>query len=290
MLPHGPGVPGLRERPAGDCECPEPKPTRLDSSKRWPVSCNTLCAALVNSQLDSKVVRSKHVLSARRMREEEIAMIDNEQQVGSLNLNVGFLRFATAVELYKHIREITAPGGDYTVHNFVGVIEDVSPDASVCETELFSRGALEYYTKKNMGWEYTPAEADAYQMEERGGEQGDYRKGMQEKIANVIACLRTEPRSKRAIIPIPFSLEGSINVDWTDQGQTKCCRELHFYREDDKLKCTGILRMQNASIFPKNIHFFATLIDYIASELGWEVGEYTHWITNLCHDRSAVSC
>ncbi len=217
-------------------------------------------------------------------------MTSKEQGAGSHNLNVGFLRFATAAELYGHIREITAPGGDFTVHNFVGVIEDISPDASICETELFPRGALEYYTKKNMGLEYTRAEAQEYQTDERGGEQGDYRAGMQEKISNVITCLKAEPRSKRAIIPIPFSTEGSINVDWTNQGQTKCCRELHFYREDGRLKCTGILRMQNASIFPKNIHFFATLIDCVASELGWEVGEYTHWITNLCHDRSAVSC
>ena len=217
-------------------------------------------------------------------------MASKEQQAESHNLNVGFLRFATALELYNHIREITAPGGDYSVRNFVGVIEDISVEASVCETELFPRGALEYYTKKNMGWEYAQAEADAYQTDERGGVQGDYRAGMQQKIANVVACLRAEPRSKRAIVPIPFSTEGSINVDWTNLGQTKCCRELHFYRDDSKLKCTGILRMQNASIFPKNIHFFATLIAYVASELGWEVGEYTHWITNLCHDRSAVSC
>jgi thymidylate synthase len=48
--------------------------------------------------------------------------------------------------------------------------------------------------------------------------------------------------------------------------------------------------MQNANIFVKNIHFFATLIDYVAKELGVEVGEYTHWITNLCHDRSATGC
>ena len=49
-------------------------------------------------------------------------------------------------------------------------------------------------------------------------------------------------------------------------------------------------RMQNASIFPKNIHFFATLLDHVANELDLELGEYTHWITNLCHDRSAISC
>lgn len=40
----------------------------------------------------------------------------------------------------------------------------------------------------------------------------------------------------------------------------------------------------------KNIHFFATLIDHVAKELDVEVGEYTHWITNLCFDRGATSC
>jgi len=128
------------------------------------------------------------------------------------------------------------------------------------------------------------------QLPERGGAQGDYREGMQAKIANVIACLRTEPLSKRAVIPIPFNSEGSQAADWTDQGQNKCCRELHLYLEDGKLKCTGIVRMQNANIFVKNIHFFATLLQHVADELDVELGEYTHWITNLCHDRTATSC
>ena len=48
--------------------------------------------------------------------------------------------------------------------------------------------------------------------------------------------------------------------------------------------------LQNANIFPKNIHFFAVLFERIAKELGVEVGEYTHWITNLCHDRHAICC
>lgn len=113
---------------------------------------------------------------------------------------------------------------------------------------------------------------------------------MQAKIANVIDCLKTEPLSKRAVIPIPFNSQGSETADWRDQGQNKCCRELHLYLEDGKLKCTGIVRMQNANIFVKNIHFFATLIDFVAKELDVPVGEYTHWITNLCHDRGATSC
>jgi len=205
-------------------------------------------------------------------------------------LNAAFPRFRTASEMYKHIRKITSPGGDYTVRNFVGVIKDISVQSSVVETELFPKGALDFYTKKNMGWEYTQQEYDEWFKPERGGDQGDYRDGMQEKLANVIDCLRTEPRSKRAVIPIPFAAEGSKTVNWQDQGQTKCCRELYLYIEDDLLKCTGVLRMQNASIFPKNIHFFATLLDHVSKELKLPVGEYTHFITNLCHDRSAVSC
>jgi thymidylate synthase len=163
--------------------------------------------------------------------------------------------------------------------------------ASTVETELFPVGALQYYTKKNMGWEYTQDEYTMWQLPERGGEQGDYRDGMIEKINNVIDCLRCEPLSKRAIIPIPFATEPSSTVTWKNQGQNKCCRELHFYLEDGKLKCTGIVRMQNANIFVKNIHFFSTLIFYVAKELGnIPVGEYTHWITNVCHDRSATGC
>lgn len=40
---------------------------------------------------------------------------------------------------------------------------------------------------------------------------------MPHKIANVIDCLKTEPLSKRAVIPIPFTVEGSETVDWKDQ-------------------------------------------------------------------------
>lgn len=49
------------------------------------------------------------------------------------------------------------------------------------ETELFPKGALEYYTKKNMGWEYTQEESDKWQLNERGGAQGDYREGVSEE-------------------------------------------------------------------------------------------------------------
>jgi hypothetical protein len=86
--------------------------------------------------------------------------------------------------MYAYLREVTLPGGEYVVRNFVGVIDDISPKASTVETDLFPKGALDYYTKKNMGWDYTQEEYDTWQMAERGGAQGDYRDG-------VSACLPT---------------------------------------------------------------------------------------------------
>jgi hypothetical protein len=64
--------------------------------------------------------------------------------------------------MYSYLREVTLPGGEYVVRNFVGVIEDIGPEASTVETDLFPRGALEYYSKKNMGWDYTPEEYDTW--------------------------------------------------------------------------------------------------------------------------------
>ena len=214
------------------------------------------------------------------------------QGAPSTNLNSEFRHFDTAKQVYEHIRAISKhqETKEFVVHNFVCVIKDISVEASLVETQLFPRGALEFYTAKNMGWDYTQEQYDEWYLSERGGEQGDYRAGMQKKIANVIDCLKTEPLSKRAVIPIPFTTEGSETADWKIQGQNKCCRELHFYLEGGLLKCTGIVRMQNANIFVKNIHFFATVIDHVARSLGVGVGEYTHWITNLCYDREATCC
>ena len=192
----------------------------------------------------------------------------------SQNLNVGFRQFQNASDMYDHIRDISRhESKEFVVRNFVGVIRDMSVEACTVETQLFPLGALEYYTKKNMGWEFSTEEAHKWQLAERGGEQGDYRAGITGKIANAVNCLRNEPLSKRATITFPFSGSGSDKNDWTDQGMNKCCRELHFYLEDGKLKCTGIVRMQNANIFVKNIHFFSTLIHHIAKELDVEVGE-----------------
>lgn len=56
----------------------------------------------------------------------------------SRNLNVAYPQFDTAKDLYDHLREITKPGGEYVVRNFVGVITDSSiPASTVCVTIAF---------------------------------------------------------------------------------------------------------------------------------------------------------
>ena len=77
----------------------------------------------------------------------------------------------------------------------------------------------------------------------------------------------------------PLSYEQTSKSFWRN-----CWLEGSPYLEDGKLKCTGIVRMQNANIMAKNIHFFLTLVNHVAKELGVEVGEYTvriwDWVTH----------
>eukprot|EP01043_Picozoa_sp_COSAG02_P049271 COSAG02_NODE_4929_length_4821_cov_7.778060_10_plen_95_part_01 len=52
----------------------------------------------------------------------------------------------TAAELYAEIRELTKPGGDFTIHNYVAVVEDMRPESVLVETELFPADSIHYYT------------------------------------------------------------------------------------------------------------------------------------------------
>lgn len=184
--------------------------------------------------------------------------------------------------MYEHLESETADGK--LIHNFHGEIRDMSD--IVVETELFPAAALGFYTAYNLNRTDPVRDAasfEAYYNAARGGGQGDYRPLINEKIANVIDCLTKFPRSKRAVLTIaPPSLDHSVD------GDAKCLRELHFYLEPsesssgapvDTLFCTGIMRAQAASIFPKNIHFIGTLMHEVAAKLGVPVGSYTHFVT-----------
>ena len=161
----------------------------------------------------------------------------------------------------------------------------------------FAADALEFYSKYNLlqldlaGSARDQALHAQFYTPARGGGQGDYRDGITEKVANVVACLRAFPASKRAVLPIPHTRAGSVTANHTDTDEAKCLRELHFHLDSDsagrppRLCCTGMMRAQAASIFPKNIHFIGSVMHLVAKQLGVSVGTYTHIVTTLVNER-----
>jgi len=178
-----------------------------------------------------------------------------------------------------------------SIRNYVGIIESMAVKDLIIETELFPREALEFYTRLNLGLPITEEEKLKYKNAARGGGQGDYREGIQKKIANVINCLQRFPQSKRAVLTIPFSTYGSMEANHTNDDEAKCLRELHFYLEknieskDSKLSCTGFMRAQAASIFPKNVHYIGSIMNEIGKQLNVSIGTYTHFVTILVNER-----
>lgn len=201
--------------------------------------------------------------------------------------------FDTPSGMYKNVLDITRNlKGDDSFRNFVGTIRNMEEKKLAIDTELFSADVLDFYTKHNLDLISDQTHHDLYQKHynaARGGAQGDYRDGIQEKINNIAECLTKFPGSKRAVLTVPYSTEGSKTADHTDDGQAKCLRELHFHLTNDHtgkhLHASGFMRAQAATIFPKNIHYIGTLMNIIALKLGVQVGSYTHTVTCLVAGR-----
>lgn len=183
---------------------------------------------------------------------------------------------------------LAATAGGRLARNFVGIILDMSPSALEVPTPLFPSEALRFYTRFNLD-ELSPSNAEdeaaaaRWLSAARGGGQGDYRAGIRAKVDNVVEALTLFPRSKRAVLTVP----SAVDAAHSDDAAAKCLRELHFYLEDDRLCCTGIMRAQAASIFPKNIHFIGSLMSRVAERLGVAVGSYAHVVTTLVDERSS---
>ena len=151
-------------------------------------------------------------------------------------------------------------------------------DPWLVETELFPQEALTAYSAWNLELDIAPDIRENYFSAHRGGSQGDYRDGMQAKMANVVDCLTHFPASKRAVITIPNESTPSHR----DDAAAKCMRELHFYLDGAQLNATVLFRAQAAEIFPKNIHFIGELVAAIAGELPGDVQPGTlHYLTTI---------
>lgn len=215
-------------------------------------------------------------------------------------VNFGLPTFATPLALFNYLDTLSER---YTlIRNMVAVVQRMDSAAlDEVESPLFPKEALDFYSRFNLLQLdlSSPDTADQalmakYYNPARGGAQGDYRDGILPKIDNLVDCLTKFPNSKRAVITIPFSTKPSAQADHTETGEAKCLRELHFYLEEiagpentveKYLCCSGFMRAQAVSIFPKNIHMIGRLMNLVAGRLGWKVGSYTHSVTTLNKER-----
>ena len=178
--------------------------------------------------------------------------------------------------VFEQMNELTAGGG--VIRNFHA---DIAMLDHVVETELFPYPALAAYSAWNLELPVSDEQRRTYFSAHRGGNQGDYRGGMRDKVANVVDCLTRFPASKRAVISVVPRPDGSH----TDDGLAKCLREVYVHLDGEMLDATVVMRAQAAEIFPKNIHFVGELMAEIAGRLDRRVGTLHYLAVVLVSER-----
>jgi hypothetical protein len=116
--------------------------------------------------------------------------------------------FSSPLLMFEHLLHLTSQTP--IIRNFVGTISSLPPSSLIIPSELFPPPVLEFYSKHNMGLLDREKNKDLYQKfynEERGGGQGDYSLFFREKIHNIVDCLTKFPKSKRAVISMPYSVK-----------------------------------------------------------------------------------
>ena len=183
----------------------------------------------------------------------------------------------TCVEVWKEMTSITNSGQiEYNYHRTI----DMSN--YLIETKLFPKHVLETYTLWNLGKDLTSDQLSVF-SDLRGGGQGNYREGINEKIDNVVEALQNFPHSKRALITIP----NNSYAQHSNDDEAKCMREIHFRLDRNKINATVFFRAQAALIFPKNIHFIGSLMKEIANRIDplLEMGKLSYLASILVNDR-----
>lgn len=116
---------------------------------------------------------------------------------------------------------------------------------------------------------------------ERGNWAYTYHSRMEEQIPFVIAELKRNPFSRRAVIDIR---------DWkkdSEGGEPACLQHIQYFVRNDKLDCVVLFRSNDAckATF-MNAFALIMLQKRIADELGYEVGTYTHRANSFhCYEK-----
>lgn len=98
-----------------------------------------------------------------------------------------------------------------------------------------------------------------------------------DQIETIIALLKEDPESRRAVINI-----NAANAHVITTKDEPCTIALQFMIRDGKLNCTAMMRSNDIWFgFPYDVAFFTELQKYIADRLQVKYGTYTHFVTSL---------
>lgn len=101
--------------------------------------------------------------------------------------------------------------------------------------------------------------------------------GEVDQIESVVALLKQDPNSRRAVIHIHATGDSDLRY-------APCVDSLHFLIRNGALECQSFWRSENAlTLLPINLFEFTLLQELIASELNIPVGPYAHTVTSLHH-------
>jgi thymidylate synthase len=102
---------------------------------------------------------------------------------------------------------------------------------------------------------------------------GTYGPRIVRQIRSVIELLKGDPNTRRAVVTV---FDGRVDHD--DSKDIPCPVSMQFLVRDDRLHCLAMFRSQNAlMVFPYDIFLFTMIHEWIAAQVGIQVGIYTQY-------------
>lgn len=196
---------------------------------------------------------------------EEVSSVQDPNSVGSLwgtkERPTKELRYVTLV--LENPRERFVNGSSF-------LLEDVIPRTLLCTlSDEIDLPSISFYNPKAVHFSDDGKTVDSnygYRIRHLG---------LRNQIEDVIAQLKKDPCSRRAVIHVHA-------VGDAEKKYTPCINSLHFLIRNGALECQSFWRSENAlTLLPTNIFEFTMLQELIASELEISVGCYVHSVTSL---------
>lgn len=187
-------------------------------------------------------------------------------------------------ELIEDLKSSEVVGNTKEINNCCLVVNKPTTDNFYLPyrsvSERYANGELEWYFTGNNKLEFIKQYGSMWERLSDDGVTNNSAYGYilmkkygYNQIEQIIELLKKDPTSRRAVLNIE---DPTLNKITTKDYQ--CTVALQFLLRNGKLEETVIMRSNDVYFgLPYDYIFFETLGEYIASELGVELGTYTHF-------------